>query len=115
MSSRRQSQQTIDEHRLLALTRESNEVVNRVIHDHDYWSYQPALFACCYAIIRIGEGAFRLDTQSRRRLRSAALGIWQDARNTLAHDIGAADHTTVHHLITNELPLLLANLERLGR
>ena len=115
MSSRRQPRPTIDQRHLLALSQESSAVVNRVIHDHDYWSYPPALFACCYAIIRIGEEVNRLDRPSRRRLRSVALAIWDAARNALAHDIGIADRATVHHLITDELPLLLADLERLGQ
>lgn len=89
-------------------------MASRVNHDHDYWSYQPAKFACCYAIIRIGEGVRRLDSRSRRQLRSASLLIWEEWRNALAHELGMADYDFIHDLITDELPLLLRDLERLG-
>ena len=114
MLNRQQPLPQIDQHRLLVLARESNAVVSRVVHDHDYWSYPPATFACCYAIIRIGEGAHRLNARSRRRLRSVALGIWEDARNVLAHDLSIVDYVAVYNMITEELPLLLSDLERLG-
>lgn len=88
-------------------------MVNRVNHDHDYWAYPPAQFAGCYAIIRIGEGVRRLDSRSRRRLRSASLAIWTKWRNYLAHDLGIVRYTGVLGLVTVELPLLLRDLERL--
>ena len=117
MSSRRPPQQrpAIDGRRLLALVRESEGVVSLVTHDHDYPSYRPAVYACCYAIIRIGEGVRRLDESSRRRLRSASLAIWEEARNALAHDLGMVDHTLVLQMVANEMPLLLSDLERLAR
>ena len=115
MSILRQSQRRpIDRRRLLGLARESAAVANRVNHDHDYWSYQPAQFACCYAIIRIGEGVRRLDDRSRRQLRSASLLIWEEWRNYLAHNLEIARYAVVFDLITDELPLLLRDLERLG-
>ena len=115
MSSRQQQLPAIDRRQFTELVRESQAVISLVNHDHDFWSYPPAMFACCYAIIRIGEGANRLDSRSKRRLRSAALGIWMDARNALAHDLGMMAALPVHHLLTNELPLLLSDLERLGQ
>ena len=117
MSSRRQLQwqPEIDHHRLLELARESAAVANLVIHDHAYPGYRPAVFACCYAVIRIGEGVRRLDARSRRRLRSASLGIWEEWRNSLAHELDAVKHDTVHRMVAEELPLLLGDLERLGR
>ena len=115
MSSRRQPQYLeIDARQLLALTREAESVISLVTHDHDYWSYPPALFASCYAIIRIGEGVRRLDGRSRRRLRTASLSIWAEWRNYLAHDVDVVRYTGVSDLITDELPLLLRDLERLG-
>ena len=115
MSSRRQPQYLeIDARQLLALTQEAESVISLVTHDHDYWSYPPALFASCYAIIRIGEGVRRLDSRSRRRLRTASLSIWAEWRNYLSHDLGAIQHTFVLGLINGELPLLLRDLERLG-
>ena len=117
MSSRRQSQRRpeIDQHRLLELAQESESVAGLITHDHEYPGYRPGVFACCYAVIRIGEGARRLDARSRRRLRSASLGIWEEWRNTLAHDLGVIDHSQVLHMVAEELPLLLGDLERLGR
>ena len=117
MSSRRPPQQrpAIDGRRLLALVRESEGVVSLVTHDHDYPSYRPAVYACCYAIIRIGEGVRRLDERSRRRLRSASLAIWEEARNALAHDLDLVNHASVLLMIANEMPLLLSDLERLAR
>ena len=114
MSSRWQTQQQeIDARQLLALAREGEYIIGLVTHDHNYWSYQPAVFACCYAIIRIGEGVRRLDRRSRRRLRSASLAIWEDWRNYLAHDLRIANHVLIHRMITAELPLLLRDLTRL--
>lgn len=114
MSTRWQpQQQEIDARQLLTLARESESVVSRVTHDHNYWSYPPAVFACCYAIIRIGEGVRRLDRRSRRRLRSASLAIWEDWRNYLAHDLRIANYVLIHRMITAELPLLLRDLARL--
>ena len=117
MSSRRQSQRRpeIDQHRLLELAQESASVAALVTHDHAYPAYRPAVFACCYAVIRIGEGARRLDARSRRRLRSASLGIWEEWRNSLAHDLEQVDDTSVLRMVAEELPLLLEDLERLGR
>ena len=114
MSTRWQpQQQEIDARQLLTLARESDAIISRVTHDHNYWSYSPAVFACCYAIIRIGEGVRRLDRRSRRRLRSASLAIWEDWRNYLAHDLQTARYVGVFELITDELPLLLRDLERM--
>ena len=107
-------QQEIDARQLLDLAREAESVISRVTHDHDYWSYQPAQFACCYAIIRIGEGVRRLDRRSRRRLRSASLAIWAEWRNYLAHDLEIQNYALIHRMINAELPLLLRDLERLG-
>lgn len=77
MLSRRQPQRRqIDLRRLLELTQEASLVAGLVTRGNDYWSYPPALFAGCYAIIRIGEGVRQLDSGSRRRLRSASLAIW---------------------------------------
>lgn len=117
MSSRRQWQRRpeIDRHRLLELARESAAVAGLVIHDHDYPAYRPAVFACCYAVIRVGEGARRLDRGSRRRLRSASLAVWEEWRNTLAHDLGVVDHYQVLRMVAEELPLLVGDLERLAR
>ena len=117
MSSRRQWQRRpeIDRHRLLELARESAAVAGLVIHDHDYPAYRPAVFACCYAVIRIGEGARRLDRGSRRRLRSVSLAVWAEWRNTLAHDLEMLDDSSVLRMVAEELPLLLGDLERLAR
>ena len=113
MSSRWQpQQQEIDARQLLTLARESEYIIGLVTHDHDYWSYQPAQFACCYAIIRIGEGVRRLDRRSRRRLRSASLAIWAEWRNALAHELDALDYDLIYPMIDAELPLLLRDLER---
>ena len=115
MSSRWQpQQQEIDAWQLLDLAREGEAIIGLVTNDHDYWSYSPAVFACCYAIIRIGEGVRRLDRRSRRRLRSASLAIWAQWRNYLAHDLDAVDYDLIHPMIAAELPLLLRDLERLG-
>ena len=116
MSSRRQWQRRpeIDRHRLLELARESAAVAGLVIHDHDYPAYRPAVFACCYAVIRVGEGARRLDSRSRRRLRSVSLAVWAEWRNTLAHDLEMLDDSAVLRMVGEELPLLLGDLERLA-
>ena len=114
MSSRRpQQRRTIDRRRLLELAQEASTVAGLVTRGNDYWTYQPALFACCYAIIRIGEGVRQLDSGSRRRLRSVSLAIWEDWRNMLAHDLDLANHDFVFDVISDELPLLLRDLERL--
>ena len=116
MSSRRPPQRPeIDHIRLLELAVEAEEVVSLVTHDHNYWSYPPAVYACCYAIIRIGEGVRRLDRRSRRRLRSASLAIWEEARNALAHDLDLVNHASVLLMVANEMPLLRSDLERLAR
>ena len=117
MSSRRQSQRRpeIDQHRLLELAQESASVAGLVTHDHAYPAYRPGVFACCYAVIRIGEGARRLDARSRRRLRSASLAVWEAARNSLAHELDVVDDALVLQMVAEELPLLLGDLERLGR
>ena len=115
MSSGRLPRRQVDQQGLLALARESEAVISLVTHDHNFWSYPPALYACCYAIIRIGEGVHRLDSPSRRRLRSASLAVWEEWRNALAHELDLVHHSAIFDLINGELPLLLRDLGQPGR
>ena len=116
MSSRRRSEPSVSYARFVELVRESHEVVRQATADHSLRAYPPATFACCYAIIRIGEGAGRLDRRARRRVPSAGLGIWEDARNTLAHEVGLIDDLAwLGDTISEPLERLLANLERAAR
>ena len=116
MSSRRQSQPSISYARFVELVRESHEVVRQATADHNPRAYPPATFACCYAIIRIGEGAGRLDRRALRRIPSGGLGTWEDARNTLAHEVGLIDDLAwLENTIGEPLERLLADLERAAR
>lgn len=113
MSSRRQSQPSISYARFVELVRESHRVARQVTADHGLRAYPPAMFACCYAVIRIGEGPGRLDRRALRRVPSAGLGVWEDARNALAHEVGLIDNVFwVEDTIGEPLERLLSDLER---
>ena len=111
MSSRIQPRSSIGYTQFLELVRESAAVVAQITADHDF-TYPPAVFACCYAVIRVGEGARRLDRRGLRRIRAAGLPSWEDARNSLAHEVGFIDLPWLNDIVTEPLGQLLADVER---
>ena len=111
MSSRIQPRSSIGYTQFLELVREAAAVVAQITADHDL-TYRPAVFACCYAVIRVGEGARRLDRRGLRRIRTAGLLSWEDARNSLAHEVGFIDVAQLDDIIATHLTQLLADLER---
>ena len=115
MSSRPQRETSVGYAQFLTLVREAHAVAQQAAANHSLRSGRLAAFACCYAVIRVGEGVRRLDRRAVRRVRSAGLLSWGEARNTLAHEVGLIDYDWLESIVGEPLERLLSGLERAAR
>ena len=115
MSSRPRREISVGYAQFLALVREAHAVAQRAAANHSLRSDPLAAFACCYAVIRVGEGVRRLDRRTVRRVRSSGLLSWGEARNALAHEVGIIDYDWLESIVGEPLERLLSDLERAAR